>query len=63
VGIRQVGIAEIEVIAGDDRNIATLGPGSAVVGAWMTGASLVPVTVMVTGVVTMPPWPSSTCTV
>ena len=29
----------------------------------ITGASLVPVTVMVTGWVTMPPWPSSTCTV
>ena len=29
----------------------------------MTGVSLVPVTVIVTGWVTMPPWPSSTCTV
>ena len=29
----------------------------------MTGVSLVPVTVIVTGWVTTPPWPSSTCTV
>ena len=29
----------------------------------MTGVSLVPVTVIVTGCVTTPPWPSSTCTV
>ena len=29
----------------------------------MTGVSLVPVTVIVTGWVATPPWPSSTCTV